>query len=554
MAIIDDISFDLTNKIVGRSASPSSTVYTVNALYSAIQDYFDELARMDDEVPMSAQTPTSYTMINGWYIQEALTKYLDGGAIQTSGYDAEIHTLILDGTYVSAITTDVGKQVNDDATPVGALLDYDNTAQKWWIRIGSATVIADNSVMTIASGTGAGTALGASVEGETIFANPYTLGTLEGTPAIYVFQNGEKLTSWWADGHFDILVKVREGSVDIDSKAITVFCRTWTDLYDNFAITLTTAGQNAVPLGTSNDLNNQTIVGTVEDLQDGTTATVAIDFAFSSPFSYDIGDGNGVQNYSVQIDCDSQTLGNVYEVCKYWTRATSTKQLETGADSAFVDGEEYRYANNSYSEVKASPLGTFAGGKFFGARGVYFTNLNGADAQNFVLIDNAGTTRYPPNYQAFTVTGVVSGDRVAVFPATTGEVNKSQYTLNGANTLNTITVDQAIPNDTPTTGTIIVVDTDGTETVYAYSARSGYAFTVTVSAGVHDGTETAYVPYIYEEATGTSVSETSTIYVSDRSVVTRVRKAGILPFETTGTYGSTGYSATAIRTTDSQYT
>ncbi len=553
MAIIDDISFDLTNKIVGRSASPSSTVYSVNALYSAIQDYFDELARMDDEVPMSAQTPTSYTMINGWYIQEALTKYLDGGAIQTSGYDNEIHTLVLDGTYTSCISTDIGKTVTDDSTGVGELLDYDNTAQKWWIRIGSATVIADNSVMAITSGTGAGTALGASVEGETIFANPYTLGTLEGTPAIYVFQNGEKITSWWADGHFDILIKVREASVDIDSKAITVFCRTWTDLYDNFEITLTTAGQNAVPLGTSNDLNNQSTVGDVEDLTDGTTATVAIDFAFTTPFSYNIGDGGGAQNYSVQIDCDGQTLDDVYEVCKWWTRATSTKQLEQDADGTFVDGEEYRYADADWSEVKASPLGTFAGGKFFGARGVYFTNLAGSDAQNFVLIDNAGTTRYPPNYQAFTVTGVVSGDRVAVFPASAGEVNKSQYTLNGANTLNTITVDQAIPNDTPSSGTIIVVDTDGTETVYAYSAWSGYTFTVVVSAGVHDGTETAYVPYIYEEATGTSVSETSTIYVSDRSVVTRVRKAGILPFETTGTYSSTGYSATAIRTTDSIY-
>jgi len=558
MAILDDISFDLTNKILSRSASPSSTVYSVQALYSAIQDYFDELARMDDEVPMSAQTPTSYTMINGWYIQEALTKYLDGGAIQTSGYDAEIHTLILDGTYVNAITTDIGKTVTDDSTGVGELLDYDNTAQKWWIRIGSATVIADNSVMAITSGTGAGTAAGASVEGETIFANPYTLGTLEGTPAIYLFQNGEKLTSWCADGHFDILIKVREASVDIDGKAITVFCRTWTDLYDNFEITLTTAGQNAVPLGTSNDLNNQTVVGTVEDLQDGTTATVAIDFAFTTPFSYDIGDGNGAQNYSVQIDCDSQTLGNVYEVCKYWTRATSTKQLEQDADGTFVDGEEYRYADADWAEVKASPLGTFAGGKFFGARGVYFTNLAGADAQNFVLVDNAGTTRYPPNYQAFTVSGTVSGDRVAVFPASAGEVNKSQYTIKATQSLGVgyVDINTTIPNDTPTSGTVIVVDSvTGSEDIYTYTSRSSDRFTLSgTTSAEYTTADHVYVPYIYEEATGTSVSETSTIYVSDKAVITRVRKAGILPFETTGTYSSTGYSATAIRTTDSIYT
>jgi len=554
MAIIDDIAIDTVNKIISRSASPSATVYSVNALYSVLMDQFDELTALDDTVPMSAQTPTSYTMTNGWYIQEALTKYLNGGAIQTSGYDNVIHTLVLDGTYTSAITSDIGKQVTDDATPVGALLDYDNTLQKWWIRTGSATPIADNSVMAIATGTGAGTALGASVEGETIFANPYTLGTLEGTPPIYIFQAGEKLTSWWSDGHFDILVKVREASVDIDSKKITVFSRVWTDLYDNFNITLTTAGQNAVPLGTFNDLNNQSTIGDVEDLQDGTVADIAIDFSFTSPFSYDIGDGAGPQNYNVQIDADGRRLSDVYEVCKYWTAEDSTKQLETNSDGNFVDGEEYRYAKDTYAEVKASPLGTFAGGKFFGARGIYFTNLHADDAQSFQLVDAAGVTRNPPNYQAFTVTGLVAGDRVAVYPASGGDVSKTQYSLSGSNPLNKITVSVAIPVDTPAAGTIIVVDDDSTETAYAYTSWSGSDFNVTISAGVYSGTETAYVPYIYAEASGASVSETTTIYVSDKSVITKVRKAGILPFTTTGTYSATGYSATAIRTTDSIYT
>jgi hypothetical protein len=405
------------------------------------------------------------------------------------------------------------------------------------------------------AGTGDSTAVAVSTTGTTIFANPYTLGTLEGTPEIYIFQAGEKITSWWSAGHFDILIKVRETGVDIDSKQITVFCRTWTDLFDNFSIILTTAGQNAVPLGTFNDLNNQSSEGDVEDLQDGTTATIAIGFNFTAPYSYDIGDGNGAQDYNVQIDCDGQTLDDVYEVCKFWTRDGSLKQLEQDTDSNFVDGEEYRYAKNTYTQAKASPLGTFAGGKFFGARGVYFINLNGADAQNFILIDAAGTTRYPPNYQAFAVYGVVSGDRVAVFlDDGTGEVNKAQYSLDGANPENTITVSGSIPNDTPSVGTIIVVDDDLSEIAYAYSAWSGSNFTVTISASVYSGTETAYVPYIYKESTGTSVSETSTIYVSDRAVIAKVRKAGILPFVTTGTYGSTGYSATAIRTTDSIYT
>ncbi|NOR85395.1 hypothetical protein GQ473_04700 [archaeon] len=558
MAIADDVSIDYVNKIISRDASPSSTVYSVNALYSYLMDTFDELTQMDDQIPMTAQTPTSYTMTNGWYIRENLTQFLDGGAIQTSGYLNNVHILVLDGTYAGPDEANIGEQVTDDTVDIGALLDYDNTAQKWFIRVGSATVIADDSVMSINGDAGVtGDAAGNSITGETIFANPYTLGSINGTPSMYVYQNDVAITSWWSAGHFDILIKVREGSVDIDLKAITVFAREFGELYSHFVITLTTAGQNAVPLGTSLDGNNETAVGTVEEWQDGTTSTIAVAYDFASTYSYDIGDGAGVQAYDCQIDANSQSLSNVYEVCKYWTRRTSGKQLETNSDNNFINGEAYIYADSTYSPVVVSPFGTFAGGKFFAARGIYFINLHGDDAQAFQLIDNAGNTRNPPNYQAFTVAGVISGDRVAVYEETaegSGLVDKTQYSLSGANALNTITISVTIPADTPTTGTIIVVDDDGSEIAYAYSAYSGSDFTVTVSAALYSGTETAYVPYIYEQSTGTSVSETSTIYVSNRYVVTKVRVAGILPFVTSGTYTSTGYSATAIRTTDSQYT
>ena len=40
----------------------NSGTRTVNELYSALQDLFDELNQMDDGVPMSAQTPTEYTI------------------------------------------------------------------------------------------------------------------------------------------------------------------------------------------------------------------------------------------------------------------------------------------------------------------------------------------------------------------------------------------------------------------------------------------------------------------------------------------------------------
>ncbi len=118
--------------------------------------------------------------------------------------------------------------------------------------------------------------------------------------------------------------------------------------------------------------------------------------------------------------------------------------------------------------------------------------------------------------------------------------------------IGTITVGSAIDTDTPSTGYVRVVDTSAnTEQRYAYTSWTGSVFTLSgVTSFAYDGTDTAYVPYIDEQAAATSISK-SVIYVSDRTVMIRVRIKGIIPFETTGTYGSTGLSVAAIRTTDS---
>jgi hypothetical protein len=68
-----------------------------------------------------------------------------------------------------------------------------------------------------------------------------------------------------------------------------------------------------------------------------------------------------------------------------------------------------------------------------------------------------------------------------------------------------------------------------------------FTFTIT--------TDKAYVPFIDAQAVGTSVSVT-VIYVADRTVLIRVRKKFILPFETPNTVTSTGMTQAAIRTPD----
>jgi len=252
MAIGDDWGIDFINKRIYHKGS-GTTVYTVNELYSWLQDQFDELTAMDDEVPMSAQTPTAYTMINGWFLDEGQSdttnphyshKYLKEGSIATSGYENVI--LILDLTsYTSCVTSDIGKTV----TEVG----FDNTLAKWWIRdTNSHGQIANGSTMAISGGTGAGVADGNSATGENLYSNVYTLGTIESSPApqVYIFQAGSALSEW-----SNVLIKVKEAGSLIDNGNVTVYARQGGDLFDHFTIDLSSGGRNAVPLATANDIN-----------------------------------------------------------------------------------------------------------------------------------------------------------------------------------------------------------------------------------------------------------------------------------------------------------
>jgi hypothetical protein len=207
---------------------------------------------------------------------------------------------------------------------------------------------------------------------------------------------------------------------------------------------------------------------------------------------------------------------------------------------------------------KTAPFGTFAGGTFFGARGVYITGVHANDANNYQLIDSNGVSRTPPASVSIVVNGLVSGDRVSVFRANDADnsINKTYLASDAsanitASTSWTVDASTPIPLDTPSSGTIRLRDNSAkSEERRAYTSWSGLVFTLSSahSGGYYTG-DTAYVPYIDEQATGASVSE-SVQYDADRSIVTRVRITGIVPYSITGTLDNTGYSATAIRNPD----
>lgn len=193
--------------------------------------------------------------------------------------------------------------------------------------------------------------------------------------------------------------------------------------------------------------------------------------------------------------------------------------------------------------------------------GAYGFGVEALDlTSNDKLIDLNNVTFSPPNFVTFTVNGIVSGeDYVLVAPESGGLIDFGQFTLNGALTgaaVTSVVVNGSIPNDTPSAGTIRILRANGVYSKHSYSAWSGSTFTIgSTNFSTNNAANGAntFISYIDKLATSTSESFTA-VFVSTRSLFIRVRDGGGTPiktFETTGTLGSAGGSATAVRTSDS---
>ena len=531
-----DFQIDYTNKRVYQNSG--STVYSTRDLYSWLMDSLDEINSMDDTIPMTAQTPTDYTMVNGWFIDDASVKWLKGGALRSSGWNNVIYVVAFGGTYTNAVAGDIGKTVVQGANN-GTLLAYDNTAKKWWVRGGTGTIVA--GATTITSGTGAGTSTSVTT-GEAMWSNVYAIGTLGLSGSqLYVKQNGTKLTGWWGTGlaAFDVLVKVQESGSTIatgnmiNAGVVTVLCREWGYSFDGFDIDLSGGGRSAVPISNSSDINNTTAVGTV-----GGYTGITVTFGTVSKTL-----SGQTKNYDVVVDCGGNSWAKVYEYLKYLTYNTQTATLNG------LQGQLYVSANASYATTKTSPFGSYAGGTLFGAQGVWFAN---PPTSTYQVTADDGTIITPPITASVTVSGVVANDRVSVFrrvSSTPGSaINKAQLTTATATSgAGTFTTTGAIPADTPAAGWVRIGDTS-----YQYASWTGSTFTLTGTLSQTYTAQPVWIPLIDTIAAGTAVTN-SLIYSADIPVLVRVRSYAnkILPFEVEGTVTSTGLSVTAIRTADS---
>lgn len=304
MAIQDDFTIDYVDrKITYTTAFVDNrppNIYTVNDLYSWLQDTFDEPAQMDEPIPMSAQTPTQYTLLYPWFMDNESMKALYSGSIQTSSWTKSAAEGITALRYASSTSepdaADIGKAVTGDTSgATGVILAVDAARDIVWVRNTSATqfqgaeVVDDDATGTNPDFT-TETTRGFQT-GESIWSNVYSVGTRQANTEAYIGQEDdqlggaayhdsdadsqyerriEKLDEWWdsdvdftggdlgvTSGHIDLLVLTKELGTEIDGQRLAVFARQYSKVYSHFEF-VGGVGNFVVPFAsTGADLNAQ---------------------------------------------------------------------------------------------------------------------------------------------------------------------------------------------------------------------------------------------------------------------------------------------------------
>lgn len=533
---------------------------TVLELHRWLQDLADDASSTgDDYMDITRDTPsdksydTIITLSNGYNIDDATAEFIYGGSIiQTNG------DVIYDGVQILATA---GCHV--EIVQNGAVIGSD-----FW-----------NSVPN-----------GSSTEG----INPDPTNGIS----------------------HRFMVKVRTGAADVDGRRLLFQTREWGKTFSEFKVNGTGRGINVVPLTYSDDLNNATASGTVAGwatIANLTAGYNGIDVNADASDEYYYSEWNRA-TYSInqfyermkyltrrgtaetlyglngelfrgithEITVDTPTGSfSAYEAVswsggtgqmlainsagaptKMWIQlltgvAPTDNQVITGGTSSATCQVNVTIAERTLSFPFC---GVSTGTALIGAYGfgVEATDLSASDK----VFDLTNTLRQAPNYATFTVGGLVSGeDYVLVAPNDGGAIDLNFFTLNGALTgaaVTSVVVNEAIPVDTPSSGTIRIQRANGAYSRHPYSAYDSGTKTFTITSHDFSSNNAAngancFPSYIDKLATATSESYTGVYPGSDRSVFVRVRDGGGTPiktFQTTGTLGSAGGSATAVRTSD----
>lgn len=555
-----EIQNDADIRYIGAAHGASGAgYYTVLELHRWLQDLADDASSSgDDFMDITRNTPsdksfdTIITLINGYNIDATAAEHLYGGSIiQAAG--AEIY----DGVQVIATA---GCHV--EIVQNGAIVAGD-----FW-----------NSIP-----------FGSSDKG----LNPDTANGIS----------------------HRFILRVRTGGADIDGRKLLFQTREWGKTFSEFKINGTGRGVNVVPLTYADDLNNATASGTVA----GWTTITNVSEGYNG---IDVNNDSTLEYYYSEWDKATYSINQFYERMKYLSRRGTSETLyglngelfrgitheitvdnPTGTFDPFegvswsggtgqmlainsptaptkmwiqlltgvapTDGQVITGVSTATCQVNVTVVERSLSFPFCGVStgsaliGSYGFGLEASDlTANDKVFDLTNTLYQAPNYVTFTIGGLVSGeDYVLVAPNDGGSIDVNQFTLDGALSgaaVTSVVVNEAIPADTPATGTIRIQRANGAYSRHPYSAVNSGTKTFTITShdfssnGAANGANT-FLSYIDKLASSTSESFTAVYAGSDRSLYIRVRDGGVTPiktFESTGTLGSAGGSATAVRTSD----
>ena len=410
------------------------------------------------------------------------------------------------------------------------------------------------------------------------------------------------------------LILTRSSGFDTDGRRLLGTVREYGKTYSEFPINGTSRGNNVLALSEATDLNNPTAEATVA----GYVNIINLNQGYSG---IDV-DNNGTDEFFYsEWDLASRTINDFYERTKWLTRRGTAQTLyDLSADTfrgithqiaitqtggTYIEPETVFWNDGSGQllAIDSTTAGTVmyiqllngvvpSTATISGATGTatsgtvtartisnVFSGLStgssligsyglGIQASDLLatdkLFDLDDAEVVPPNNVVFSVLGLVAGeDRVLVGPATGGALNKAQITvdvaLNGA-TETQLIVNPNVPSDTPTSGTIRIVNDSGFDKFVAYTSFNGAVITFAGQENFSGTDENAsasfgqgvYITYIDKLAAATTETFT-VVYSADRDLFVRVRDGGASPiktFESPATLGSAGGSTTVIRTTD----
>lgn len=267
------------------------------------------------------------------------------------------------------------------------------------------------------------------------------------------------------------------------------------------------------------------------------TSTTAV-----TTLNRDLNNGAGAVPYNVIVGCATRTMLQVYQYLKYITNHNSASVINGDA------GEEYRSAKetDSYTESKQAPFGTFAGGVFFGARGIWVQDYATAA---FQLIDANNAQQLPPNYQKVSVGHAsLNGCQILVAERSGTAIVKDQYTIDTTTTTTIVVTTEIDATKVPQSGTLRVGDWKASYTSFSSTAKTFYG----VSPDPSGKTGSLYVPQL--DVLADAVTEESANCILDVAfdVKARVRKYGFKDYTMDTTFPTTGLAITPILATDPQ--